>query len=107
MLSADITPHELSELIEQGQEIFMLDVRDPSEFEFCQILGSINIPLTNLMQDLHKIDQNLPIVTICHHGYRSNQAAYILRENGFCNVANLKGGIDAWSQNIDPTVKRY
>ena len=105
--SLDITSFELSELLEKGESLFLLDIREPCEFELAQIPGSVNVPLTDLVQNLQKLQHSLPIVTICHYGYRSQQAAFILKEHGFIQVVNLKGGIDAWSQHIDPTVKRY
>lgn len=102
-----LSPGDLSELLESDHSVFLLDVREEEEFDFCKIIGSVNIPLINLVQNLQKIDQDKLVVTICHHGHRSLKAAMTLKDLGFCDVRNLKGGIDAWSTNIDPEVKRY
>lgn len=107
MTDPNITAQELSHLLEKQEDVFLLDVRSEEEFEFCKIVDSVNIPLTILVQNLQKIDQDRLVVTICHHGHRSFKAMMILQELGIHNVKNLKGGIDAWSTNIDPTVKRY
>ncbi len=102
-----LNPQELKTLMDSGEKILLLDVRESDEYNFCKIFGSFNFPLTTLLQNLDKIDSNMPIVTICHHGIRSMKALMILKENGFENIASLRGGVEAWALAIDPTMKRY
>jgi rhodanese-related sulfurtransferase len=85
----------------------LLDVRNDDEFELCHIPGSIHIPLHNISQFMETLNKNDELVCICHHGYRSFKAALLLEQNGFSMIFNLKGGIDEWAKNIDPTMKQY
>lgn len=108
-----ITAQELQALLNAEKEgtekekILLLDVRREDEFNFCKISGSVNVPLTLLMESLHKIDQDRPIITVCHHGVRSMKAAIMLKELGFSQVKSLHGGIDTWSKDIDSFIQRY
>lgn len=88
-------------------ELILLDVREPYEFAFAQIAGSLLVPLGQLQQCLHELDSQREIVVICHHGIRSQQAAEFLAYNGFTKIFNLSGGIDAWSCQCDVDVPRY
>ena len=103
----DITPSEVKELLSQGQEIIILDVRSPEEFEICRIDGSVLIPVGELQERLGELDPRHFIVAHCHHGPRSTRAVRLLQQFGFSKVKNLKGGIDAWSVEVDPDVLRY
>ena len=85
----------------------MLDVREPHEFQYARIEGSTLIPLNQIPQRLQELDRSLEIVVICHHGMRSQQAAYFLDRQGFERILNLSGGIDAWSKECDVSVPRY
>ncbi|MGH7167056.1 MAG: rhodanese-like domain-containing protein [Candidatus Methylomirabilales bacterium] len=102
-----ITPRELKDRLDKGDHIVILDVREPWEFSLAKIEGAVLIPLGSLPQSLDKLDRNVEIVAHCHHGMRSADAAGFLLQQGFTNVKNLVGGIDAWSIQIDPTVPRY
>jgi len=84
-----------------------LDVREAHEFNYASITGSTLIPLNQLPARLAELDKNLAIVVICHHGMRSMQAATFLEHSGFTQIANLQGGIDAWSRDCDSSVRRY
>ncbi len=103
----EISPFELDSYIQQKEELLLLDVREEIEFVFCKISDSINIPLRNLAQDLQMMETDKPIVTLCHHGVRSLQAAHMLRAHGFDNVASLKGGLDQWARDVSPSMPRY
>ena len=107
MTDLTIDVQELYEMMEKGEKVLLLDVREENEFQFCKISGSLNVPLTLLVQSLDKVDTGQFVVTVCHHGHRSLKAALILKEFGVQNVKSLSGGVDAWSTHIDPTVKRY
>ena len=102
-----ITPRELKDRLDKGDHIFILDVREPWEFSLAKIEGAVLIPLGSLPQSLDKLDRNVEIVAHRHHGMRSADAAGFLLQQGFTNVKNLVGGIDAWSVQIDSTVPRY
>ena len=98
---------ELKNQIEQEEKLFLLDVREPNEYEYGHIANSILIPLNQIPNRLSELDPEQEIVVICHHGMRSQQAANYLAQSGFKNISNLTGGIDAWSCNCDSSVRRY
>ena len=102
-----LQPKELKLLLDNDVPLSIVDVREDWEVKICSFSGSINLPLRNLMQDLHCIPGDKPIVTVCHHGVRSRQAALLLRENGFKNVANLTRGIDGWARDVDQSMATY
>lgn len=91
-----------------GQEPpFLLDVREPREFEYCRIEGSVLIPLGELPRRADELPRERHIVVICHHGNRSMHAAMFLQQNFGLNVANLQGGVAAWARDVDPAMKQY
>lgn len=85
----------------------LLDVREPWEFERCRLQGAALMPMRVLPQRFADIDGSAPIVCICHHGGRSAHAAMFLTRQGFGEVYNLTGGVDAWALQVDPTMARY
>lgn len=85
----------------------LLDVREPWEFELARIAGSIHVPMGEVTRRLDEIDRTRPVVCVCHHGMRSLQVAVYLERNGFAQVSNLAGGIDAWSRDADPACPTY
>lgn len=98
---------ELKERMECGEELVVIDVREPYEYEAARIEGSRLIPLGEIESRLSELPRNKMIVLHCHHGGRSEHAARLLQQAGFKNVVNLAGGIDAWSVEVDPAVPRY
>ncbi len=102
-----VSATELKARIQNEENLFLLDVREPHEFQYARIENSVLIPLNQIPQRLGELDQQQEIVVICHHGMRSQQAASFLVHSGFKNIANLVGGIDAWSCNCDSSVPRY
>jgi rhodanese-related sulfurtransferase len=98
---------ELKTRIQNEPHLFLLDVREPNEFQFASIENSVLIPLNQIPQRLGELNPQQEIVVICHHGVRSQQACVYLDNSGFEHVANLTGGIDAWSCNCDSSVPRY
>jgi rhodanese-related sulfurtransferase len=98
---------ELKNRIQQEDTLFLLDVREPHEFQYASIANSVLIPLDQIPQRLAELDPQQEIVVICHHGMRSQQAANYLERSGFKAIANLKGGIEAWSCECDSSVARY
>ena len=106
-MSYTITVGELKVKLDNGDTIFLLDVRESHEYSLAKIEGSVLIPLGTLPQSLEQLDQNAEIVAYCHRGMRSADAVGFLVQQGFSNVKNLIGGIDAWSIEIDQSVPRY
>jgi rhodanese-related sulfurtransferase len=102
-----ISAIELKNRIQKGDNLFLLDVREPNEFRYAHINNSVLIPLNQIPSRLDELDAHQEIVVICHHGMRSQQAANYLEHSGFKNIANLKGGIEAWSCDCDSSVPRY
>jgi sulfur-carrier protein adenylyltransferase/sulfurtransferase len=103
----DMTVEELKRRLDAGEEITILDVRTPQEHSIARIEGSVLIPLQELRDRLGELDMASTIVAHCHHGMRSAQAVGFLRQMGFDRAINLTGGINAWSQEVDPKVPRY
>ena len=91
----------------QSSSPFLLDVREPWEFDICNIEGSINIPMSQIMVRAEEILENEEIVVICHHGIRSMQVAGFLEPRGEATLINLDGGVDAWARDIDPAMAVY
>jgi len=104
---AEIAAADLREQRERNPRLIVLDVREPHEWAIAHIDGARLIPLSELPERLGELDGHAEIVTHCHHGTRSMKALEILRAAGFANVRSLKGGIDAWSVQVDPSVPRY
>lgn len=98
---------DLKTKLDHKVPIFLLDVREPHEFNYAQIAGSVLIPLNQIPQRINELNKAQETVVICHHGMRSQQAATYLEQAGFKDVANLRGGIDAWSCQCDHSVPRY
>jgi len=85
----------------------LLDVREPWELRICGIEGSQSVPLATVPLRIEEFDRAQPIVCICHHGHRSAHAALFLSRNGFADVYNLTGGVDAWARLVDPHMATY
>ena len=85
----------------------LLDVRQPWEFEICKLEDSVLIPMSTIPSRLDELDKEQETVVICHHGIRSRRVALYLDQAGFNNVINLKGGMAAWAQNVDPDMATY
>jgi adenylyltransferase/sulfurtransferase len=97
---------ELKQRIDQGDDLFILDVREPFEYQIAQIGGHL-IPLGDLPNRIGELNPSQEIVVQCKSGGRSQRAAEFLAKNGFAKVHNLAGGILAWSSEVDPKIPRY
>ena len=86
---------------------FLLDVREPWEYETCHIAGAQSIPMQTIPARLNELEEDQQIVCICHHGARSMSVAAFLERNGFPDVINLTGGIHAWAQQVDASMPTY
>ncbi len=102
----EITPRELKSRLDRGDDLFILDVREPHEFQICNLKGNL-MPLGELPRRVHELDSSREIVAHCRSGKRSAEAVDFLRKAGFRKVLNLKGGILAWSDEVDPSVPKY
>jgi rhodanese-related sulfurtransferase len=102
-----LTAIELKTKIQDKESLFLLDVREPFEYEHAHIADSVLIPLNQIPQRLQELDFDKEIVVICHHGMRSMQAANFLTQVGFKQVSNLVGGVDTWSLECDSSMARY
>ena len=92
---------------EVGEEVQLLDVREVAELELASLPAAHHIPMGQIPQRLGELDSKKPIVVMCHGGARSLRVAQFLISQGFKEVFNLNGGIDAWSKQIDPKVPQY
>ena len=102
-----ITPAELLERRESGQEILLIDVREFEEYELARIEGARLLPLSQFNEWASSLDPETEVVVMCHHGVRSAQVCAYLAQQGFKNLSNLEGGIDRWSCEVDRSVPRY
>jgi len=102
----EITVQEFKRRLDAGEDIYVLDVREPHEYQICNIKGHL-IPLGDLPKRIHELDSSREIVVHCKMGGRSAKAVDFLRQAGFKRASNLTGGILAWSEKIDPKVPKY
>ena len=102
----EITPRELKARLDRGDDLYILDVREPHEYQICNLQGHL-LPLGELPRRVHELDSSREIVAHCRSGKRSAEAVDFLRKAGFRKIHNLKGGILAWSDDVDPSVPKY
>jgi rhodanese-related sulfurtransferase len=103
----DITATELAERLKQGNRLRIIDVREPHELEISHIEGATLIPLGQLASRMHELDSAEEIVLMCKVGTRSVRALDVLYSAGFRKMKNLKGGINAWAREVDPSLPIY
>jgi len=103
----EISARELAEMQGRGDDLVLIDVREPLEYEIARIPGAVLIPLASLPERMSGLDSSREIVLHCHHGQRSMRALELLHRSGFRKLKNLRGGIDSWSREVDPAVPRY
>ncbi len=107
MLLPEITVSDLQTRLNAGEDIQLIDVREPEEYEICH-LPSLLIPLGDIPKQYSQIAKDKPVVIICHHGFRSAQAIQYLNQRlGFTNLLNLKGGLHEWALKVDPEMPVY
>jgi adenylyltransferase/sulfurtransferase len=103
---SEITPAELKARLDRGDDLYILDVREPHEYQICNINGHL-IPLGQLPSRVSELDSSREIVAHCRSGKRSADAVRFLQQAGFRKLLNLKGGILAWSDEVDPSLPKY
>jgi adenylyltransferase/sulfurtransferase len=102
----EITPKELKARLDRGDDIFILDVREPHEFQICNLQGKL-IPLGELPRRVSELDSSHEMVVHCRSGKRSADAIQFLQKAGFKKLLNLKGGVLAWADEVDPSMPKY
>ncbi len=104
----EITAAELKNKLDNGEDIQLIDVRQPDEYEFAKIEGAKLIPLGDIMRRMDELDESKETILQCKSGGRSAQAIMVLQRAGFTgDLKNLKGGITAWSNEVDPNIPKY
>ncbi len=109
-LPLEIGPLELSRKLQLGEQVRLIDVREPHEHAICRIEGAELIPMRSITQQLKSLQAKSAegtLVFYCHHGQRSLQVASWLRQRGIAACQSLQGGIDRWAASVDPGIKRY
>lgn len=107
VLEYEIGVDELKAALDAGRPVFLLDVREPWEYQLARIEGSTLVPMNTLPARLHELDRDTHTVVICHVGRRSLDVTYWLRRQGFDKTQSLRGGVDAWARSVDPKVPVY
>jgi adenylyltransferase/sulfurtransferase len=97
---------ELKRRLDAGEDLFILDVREPHEYQICNLNGHL-IPLNDLPKRINELDSSREIVAHCKMGGRSAKAVAFLQQSGFTKVHNLAGGITAWADRVDPKMPKY
>jgi len=103
----EIAPEQLKRRIDAGENLFVLDVRNPNEFQICRIPGTVLVPLPELPNRLAEVPRDREVVVHCKSGMRSAKAIEFLRSQGYSKLVNLTGGILAWAEKVDPGMPRY
>ncbi len=106
----EISARDVQQLIDAGEVLHLIDVREPNEFAICKIEGAALLPMRSVPSQLQELEAKAatgPLVVFCHHGVRSLNVVHWLREQGVENCSSMAGGIDAWSAMVDPSVPRY
>jgi len=103
----EVTVEQMKAKMDRGEDFFLLDVREPNEYQICRIEGAKLIPLGELGQRTGELDRDRETIVHCKMGGRSAKAVSLLQERGFTRVSNLKGGILAWIDKVDPSQTKY
>ncbi len=107
MAVPELLPQQLKRRLDAGEPLRLLDVREPWECAIARLPGSVNIPLGEIPSRWQELDAESEIIVVCKAGGRSRRAAQFLLAQGFGRVANLSGGIDAWTRDIDPNLPSF
>lgn len=102
----EVTVQELKSMMDRNEQFQLIDVRESFEYEVSNLNG-LNIPLAGILIESEKVSKDIPVIIQCRSGKRSAQAVMLLEQQGFENLSNLKGGILAWKEEIDPDIDVY
>jgi len=107
--SIEVDVKSVKQMLDRGDDFLLLDCRNDDEYKVARIEGAVLLPMPQLPERVGELEahKDRPIVVHCHHGGRSLRVTHWLRNQGFTNVRNMTGGIDAWSQEVDTNVARY
>jgi len=103
----EISIHELNARIQGGDQLLLLDVREPHELEHGMIEGAISIPMGELTDRLSEVDQSQEVIVICRTGGRSGRVTEFLAQSGYPKVRNMTGGMNSWATEIDQSMQVY
>ncbi len=103
----EATPREIKQRLDAGEKLTLIDVREPQEVMTAAIDGAEEYPLSQAISWIDTLPKDQELIIFCHHGGRSAQVAMALAHRGHTNVTNMTGGIDQWSQQVDPSVPKY
>ena len=103
----EITVAQLKARLDQGEQVFILDVREPHEYQICHLESAHLLPMSEIGMRFKELDPACEIIVQCRSGGRSAQVCGFLQKQGFANVKNLTGGILAWAREIDPSMPTY
>ncbi len=107
MAVPELLPQQVKRRLDAGEPLRLLDVREPWEYAIARLAGSVNIPLGEITSRWQELDADSQIIVMCKAGSRSRRVAQFLSAQGFGRIANLSGGIDAWTRDIDPSLASY
>jgi rhodanese-related sulfurtransferase len=107
--SLEIDCRTVQSRLAAGDPLVLLDCRERGEYELVRLESARLMPMSELAERVRELDElrDAEVIVYCHHGVRSRQVANWLRGQGFANVKSLTGGIDRWSEQIDPTLPQY
>ncbi len=103
----EATPQEIKQRLDAGEDLLLIDVREPEEVRIASIESAEVRPLSQARDWISTLPKDRELVVMCHHGGRSAQVAMALTQMGHTSVTNMTGGINAWSEQIDPSVPKY
>ncbi len=103
----EITVQEAYRLVKNSPRVKIIDVREPFERDICSVAGADPIPMKQIPENMLTLPRDQHLLLLCHHGGRSMRVTQFLRAQGFENVTNIAGGIDAWASEIEPGMAKY
>jgi adenylyltransferase/sulfurtransferase len=103
----EVSVHEAYRLAKNSAAVRVIDVREPFERDICSLAGAEPIPMRQIPENMPSLSREKHLLILCHHGGRSMRVTQFLRANGFENVTNIAGGIDAWANEVEPAMARY
>lgn len=103
----EATPREIKQRLDAGEDLLLVDVREPDEILIAAIEGAAEYPMSQARDWIDSLPRDRELIIFCHHGGRSMQVAMALAQRGHANLTNMTGGIDEWSETVDPTLPRY
>ncbi|MFW5697191.1 MAG: rhodanese-like domain-containing protein [Fimbriimonadaceae bacterium] len=107
MATPEISVQEVKKLLDKGEDVYLLDVREPSELQYSKLEGAENVPMGQVPQRVEEMDPEKRTVVICRSGARSGEITDYLLGKGFKRVENMEGGMNEWARSVDPSQRTY